>query len=54
LFLSLNKEELGKKILESKSKEMKDFIQSKINEIESSTPNMYTNENLLYFLYSDG
>ena len=53
LFLSFNKEELNKKILENKDKEMKDFLRSKIVEIESS-PNMYTNENLLTFLYHDG
>ena len=52
LFLSFNKEELNKKILETKDKEMKDFLQSKMVEIESS-PEIYTNENLLGFLYYD-
>ena len=53
LFLYFNKEELIKKILGNKDKEMKGFLQSKIVEIKSS-PSMYTNENLLSFLYSDG
>ena len=53
MFLTFNKEELNRKILETKDKEMKEFLQSKIVEIESS-PSMYTNENLLTFLYSDG
>ena len=52
LFSSFNKEELNKKIMESKDKEMKDFLQSKIAEIESS-PNKYINEKLLGFLYYD-
>ena len=52
LFLSFNKEELNKKISETKDKEMKDFLQSKIAEIESS-PNKYINEKLLGFLYYD-
>ena len=52
LFLSFNKEELNKKISETKDKEMKDFLQSKILELES-LPNIYNNENLLGFLYND-
>ena len=52
LFSSFNKEELNKKIIETKDKEMKDFLQSKIAEIESS-PNKYINEKLLGFLYYD-
>ena len=52
LFSSFNKEELNKKIMETKDKEMKDFLQSKIAEIESS-PNKYINEKLLGFLYYD-
>ena len=53
LFSLFNKEELNKKIMETKDKEMKDFLQSKIAEIESSSPNKYINEKLLGFLYYD-
>ena len=52
LFSLFDKEELNKKILESTDKEMKEFLQNKIVEIESS-PNKYSNENLLGFLYFD-
>ena len=52
LFSSFNKEELNKRILETKDKEMKDYLQSKIAKIES-TPNKYSNEKLLGFLYFD-